>query len=340
MTFIKPWFADADYLTKLSSCHPELELSGTRFKLPSYFFNTSLHEFLLPNFTAKLVITAESWFPKILKPKGLFLGLPFEPYDQTRFLSDNLPHISDVDNQKAIDFVMLPNVDKSFMNFNSEWQPKGYIPILSFPDMIIPLHYHSFSDYLWHLNGKTRETINRNIRRFNAAGLYLEPLTSSEVNFKILHEFYLSFYNKAKIKWICHSPEYFRILQNINLNIHLTVAKNNQNKIVGFIINIGENNIWHSSRIGIHPHYLRKNEIYSRLLYHCIEEAITNKATNLSLGPTAYKIKRRLGAQYKFLYNLILGVSPAWKILVQKAPFLLTKSLNHLHTPVILEKYF
>ena len=340
MTFHKPWFADTDYVTKLATTHPELELNCTRFDLPSYFFQTSLHEFLLPGFISQLVMNAEPWFPRLTKPNGLFLGLPFEPYEQTRFLSKNLPSISDVTSQKNLDFVMLTNVDASFTKFSTEWVPKGYMPLLSFPDMIIPLHYNSFSTYISHLNGKSRETIKRNIRKFNLAGLHLESHRNSEEIAQILHEFYYSFYSKAKVKWICHSQNYFQILSQINHNVHLTVAKNCQNEIVGFIINFGESNIWHSSRIGIHPQYNRKSGVYFRLLYHSIEEAIAHQATSLSLGPTTYKIKRQLGAQYNFLYNLILGVSPIWKTLIQKAPLLLTKPLGHLHSTTILEKYF
>ncbi|MFZ9888541.1 MAG: hypothetical protein ACO3JL_13670 [Myxococcota bacterium] len=96
----------------------------------------------------------------------------------------------------------------------------------------------------------------------------------------------------------------------------------------------------HAGRIGVVPDAYRRHGVYFRLLYAVLEEGFRVGSTHVSLEPTAYRTKRHLGARRKRTINLVLGVSPLWRMLLGTCGGLGRRLLRHLDHRRTLERVY
>ena len=88
------------------------------------------------------------------------------------------------------------------------------------------------------------------------------------------------------------------------------------------------------------PDLYHQDRVYFALLYNFIEDALDLHAEVLSLEPTAYRLKRHLGAQPKPVVNAVLGVSPFWKSALLFGKPLGLYLLRHLNRLKQLETHY
>jgi len=309
--------------------------------LASFIAPLDTQEPLVPGFWRSLVSVAKMTMPNVVAPRALFLGTPFERYDQSGLLSEVGPArelaraSSKAARQEDCAVVVITNVSASHPRFAS-LVDAGFVALPSFPDTVLQVPSH-FDALLARLPQGDRSSIRRNRRRFEKAGHRLERVRDGAAIASDLFACYRPFLERAKVKWQAHTEAYFAELPGLSEDVVLTCAKDRDDKISGFIVNFNDGSSVQSGRIGVHPRYDKKDAVYFRLLYHSVDHAIEQRAQTLSLEPTGYRMKRHLGLQRVPLSNLILGVSPLWKTVLKTAAGLGRVALSHLRDDDELE---
>lgn len=335
------------YLDYLAHTHPELRIERSRLGVPTFVAPLDTREPLLPGFWRSLLHSVRNLTPEHVVPLSLFLGTPFERYDQTHLLDA----IRDVDalaaraRQEAeaggLPLVVLTNVSPEHPRV-AAWERAGFVSLPSFPDTVVDLP-PSWDAHLSRLPPGDRSGIRRNIRRFEAAGHRLERLHRSREEQHALYEAYRPMYDRAKVRWQPHTPAYFGGLGELDERVHLTVARNDRGELIGFVVSfldapaevgaVGPRPAgggWQGGRVGVRADYHRRDAVYFRLLYHLVESAIALGGHRLSLEPTGYRMKRHLGARAVPLVNLVLGVSASWRMILSSLAPLGRRMLGHL----------
>lgn len=339
----------ASYRAFLAQTHPALEIDDGRLGgVPSFVARLDIREPLVPGAMRSALDVAQEIVPEIVKPRGLFLGTPFERYDQTHLLEElpSVPELSEQASRAArardLEVAVLTNVRPEALDL-AAWASHGWSVLPSFPDTVVDLCAPDFEAHLASLPSGDRSGIRRNIKRFRRAGHTLERIVDASRLGMSLFRCYQPFFEGATVRWQAHTVAYFDGLTRLGKHVRLTAARSSEGKVIGFIVAFEDPNGLQAGRIGVHPEYHRKDAVYFRLLYHVLEEALETWGGGpniLSLEPTGYRMKRHLGARKVPLVNLILGVSDAWSILLRSMGALGRHLLRHLEDRAALERWY
>lgn len=323
------------YLDLLRKSHPHLNIQLTHGVLPSFSARLDISEPILSPVLRSIIRFARVAGKGLSHPYTFFYGIPFEPYDQSILLDaikTTLYHPNS-------DLVVIPNVSPIHPTI-VDIQRQGFISLPSFPDMVLSLDVNSFESYLSTLSTQWRNSVRRNMRKFDRDGFFLDSILVDEMCIDDLYRSYEYFYHRAKVKWYKHTKSYFLHLHQAKSYSKIIVAKHASGKIGGFISLFFDKNGVHAGRIGVNPEFYKCHAIYFRLIYGAIESAIEGKYRWISLGPTSYQFKSSLGAKPLPLVNLIKGTSPMWRILTQYFSGLGSTSLKHLNDTATLKLYY
>lgn len=336
---------EAHYREFLAETHPELYISDTRLRVPSFVAPLDVREPMRPGIWRDALEVVKELAPSLVIPRALFLGTPFERYDQTHLLDEvAAPETLWEEAERAAretraEVVVLTNVSPRHERL-ADWLRAGFVALPSFPDTVIDLRAQSFEQHLAHLPGPDRSGIRRNVRHFEAAGHRLHRLDTSRREARSLFEAYWPFFRGATVRWQPHSSAYFAGLAELDPRVHLTVAKARAGETIGFIVSFEDELGLQAGRVGIHPDWHRRDAVYFRLLYHVLEAAIDRSGgarVQVSLEPTGYRMKRHLGASRRPLVNLVRGIGPIWRGLLSRGERLGRRLLMHLNDPRDLE---
>jgi len=342
---------DPRYYRFLGETHPQLEISATRLDVPSYLATLDVREPLLRGPVRAALDVGRVVSSAHVTPRALFLGTPFERYEQTHLFDaiHDPPALTRAARRAAerrgCEIVVITCVDPHHRRVR-DLERCGFVMLPSFPDTVVPLHGESFDDHLGTLPPGDRSGVRRNIRHFHDAGHTLETVRSSSALGEALYDAYRPMFQRAAVKWLPHTPDYFAGLGDLDDRVRLTVARDPEGAPIGLIINFedGEDDahrrVFQAGRIGVLPRYHRRDSVYFRLMYHVLEEAIARGGTHVSLEPTGYRMKRHLGAERKPLVNLVHGVSPTWRLLLGGAAGLGRFLLRHLDDDSKLERRY
>lgn len=346
-----PLLDSARYRRFLADAHPRLELTGERLPVPSYIAPLDVREPMLPGFLRELLALGKRLSPAHVTPRSLFLGSPFERYDQTHLLDDVEDASALAERARAaaeaerLELVVATCVSPNHPSLPS-WLEAGFVALPSFPDTVVTLVGESFDEHLGALPAEDRSGIRRNRRRFEDAGHRLERLSSSTSEADALFAAYLPFFERASVKWLPHTREYFAGIASLGDDVRLTVARTGEGELAGFVLSFvdqrepdGER-VLHAGRVGVTPGFHKQQGVYFRLLYHLFDDGFAAGCTRISLEPTAYRTKRHLGARRRRMVNLVLGVSPSWRLLLSSCSGIGQRLLRHLDHRRTLERVY
>lgn len=337
----------AHYIDFLARTHPTLDIEREAMAIPSFTGPLDVREPLLPGGAMRTLadLGARVTPDALLHPAALFLGTPFERYDQSALLdavedpAALLEKAAGHAKAKRCELVVVTNLDPHHPRL-AEWTKAGAKALPSFPDTLVDVRGDTFEEHLATLRGEDRSGIRRNVRKFERAGHTLERLAQSAHEANALYDCYRPYFDDATVQWFPHTKAYFAGLAELDSRVHLTVARHSNGDLIGFIINFVDGSGMQSGRIGVRPDHHRKDAIYFRLLYAAIEETIKTGGGMLSLEPTGYRMKRHLGARAKPLVNLCFGVSATWRMLLGGFSGVGAMALSHLDdTPTLEKKY-
>ncbi len=339
---------DARYFAYLQQTHPALDVSVDALAVPSFVARLDTREPLLPGMWRAAVSAAASVDRAHVTPRSLFLGTPFERYDQTTMLDAALDaaSLARAAPTRAADQrlppVVITHVAPSHPPVTALLRA-GFVALPSFPDTVIDLA-NSWDAHLQRLPQGDRSGIRRNIRRFEAAGHTLERLRDSRADGGALWEAYKPMFDRARVRWQPHTPAYFEGLASLDPQVRLTVARDAAGDVIGFVVSFVDPRhdglAMQAGRVGVRSDYHRRDAVYFRLLYHLVEESIALGAKLISMEPTGYRMKRHLGARAVKLVNLVKGVSPSWRLALGLGAALGRGLLGHLDDLQRLEREY
>ena len=329
------------YIDWLAQTHPHLNIKndslGVTYQAPLQFF-----EPLKPGILRKFMHFATLKCPQLFAPKALFLGVPFEPYEQLSPLQlEMIPELQKRAREEGCGVIVLTNVDASQLH-TAELETQGIKVVPSFPDMVLSLPGKNFKDFLNARKSKERNSILRNMRRFDESGFTVRRVCGEALR-SLSHQMlqgYHHMYVRAEVKWLRHTAAYFDSLSEYGEDVFVDVAFTPGKRLAGFVVSFNDGKRLHGGRIGLTPSQYQKNGVYFRLIYRLIERGYMHQKEEVVLEPTTFKFKRYLGAQYRPLVNLILGATPFWATVCSIGHRLGQRWLRHLNRPHELEKYY
>lgn len=354
-----PLLDDPRYHAFVAETHPALSLDVGRWPLPCFVSPLDVREPLLPGLLRAALHVGQRVAPAQLTPRSLFLGTPFERYDQTRLLDcvdDVAALVADAKSlarSQRLDLVVFTCLRPDHPRLPA-YLDAGFVALPSFPDTLIPLAPrcppegwqaraggdHAFEAYLATLPAADRSGIRRNVRRFERAGHRIERVHDSRALADDLMTAYRHMWERARVKWFAHTEAYFAGLAGLDPRVRLHVARAPGGDVIGFIVNFGDGDSDHAGRIGVRPDYHRRDGVYFRLLYHVLDESLRGGRRRLVLEPTGYRMKRHLGARRRRMINLVLGVSPTWRLLLSSLAGVGRRALSHLDNRRLLEEHY
>lgn len=331
---------DTRYIKFLAKAHPHLCIGTTDVGTPYYVSTISCLDMLSPGLLSR-TIRNNFFIPSLLiSPRTLVFGLPFEPYQQTSTL-EALPDVKTMHimaKSLRADVILMTNLDPGSTRFR-HFQEQGFFSIPSFPDMTLSIHGNSFEDFLHRLTQKHRYSIRQHMRRFSSKGHKVEKVAT--VSFELArdcYDAYVGFYDRAKVPWFKYEFDYFHGFLRHVPHGFVKVARTFHGQFIGMVLGMREGRYMHITRLGVHPDYVRKDSVLFRLFYAAIEESIATSCEMISLGPTSYRIKRRMGACMKRVKNLISPVSSSWQLLMACNPSFFL--LRHLTDDTVMEEFY
>lgn len=198
-----------------------------------------------------------------------------------------------------IDAFLLKDFENESLFITNELRDFNYHPFSVEPNMVMQIanEWNNFDDYLASLKTKFRVKAKKAFKL--SSNLIIEDVTSENIKSKLpemsslyqkvtdkadfnLSNFNLSTYKDLKIAF---GENY--ILKTFSLN----------NKIVGFLSGIINQNTLDAHFVGIDYSLNRKYGIYQRMLYNYVETAIEKKLDTINFGRTASEIKSSVGAK-------------------------------------------
>ncbi len=283
----------------LGSLYPSI----LKYNIPYYYLCLNFNEIL--NIKKNNIYF---YINNILNKKITCLGTPFEPYDKSFSLKENqIKNFIFFSNKK--NFLFLPNSNINiFHNIKNK-----YFTYKSFSDMELRINYLSFNHYLDNIKQKTKSSAKKNIKTFKKLK-YKIFLLSKKNYIKEIYQSYSCIRKKSNIQWILHKKNYFGQTLYIK-NCKIIIALNIFNDFLGFILFFRIKNTIHVGNIGIKKKHQKKGSIYFRLFYSIIEYAILKKINYIRLEPTEYQFKKKLGAKFEKLKNIIILKNSSRKIL-------------------------
>ena len=146
------------YFEYLQKTHPELRMT-VEDGVPYYVAPLKFHEPLRSGWLKTALRALAIYWPRLGAPKALFVGSPFEPYEQTT-LGAKTAVLKPLTLQKlarrhGCGLVVLTNQSPQ-AEATAAHLKQGFRALPSFPDVELFLPGASFADYLAHQKSKTR----------------------------------------------------------------------------------------------------------------------------------------------------------------------------------------
>ena len=198
----------------------------------------------------------------------------------------------------AIDIFLMKDFLEESLPMSNELISKGYYAFNVEPNMKLQLdsNWNSFDDYLQALKTKFRVKAKKalkisaelEIRKIDADNFdtYLKPMT----------ELYLTVASNASFNLGEFNLKTYKGLKQRLGNDYILQSYWYQNKMVGFLSGVINQNQLDAHFVGIDYKLNRSLGIYQRMLYDYIDTAIKNKLNIVNFGRTASEIKSSVGA--------------------------------------------
>lgn len=338
-------FDDERTIAFFADTHPELRLSARRVStrgapLPTFVGVLDTRAPLAPGPWRSLRDAAHLLSPRTVAPRALFVGLPFEPYEQTH-LVERAPFspqwtsaLVDAAAREGCAVVVWPNVRRGHAAHRSLVQA-GFIDLPSFPDCVLDTDdVTSFEDVIARRSRTRRKAMRRHARRFARAGHVLSRETDAHDLSRALFACYAPLFERANVRWFPHHEAYLGGIASLGPDVMLSIARDGEGGVSGFVLGFvdesGGTRTFHAARIGVHPRFHHRDDVYFRLVYRAVEDAIEARCARVSLEPTAYRVKLSLGARLVPLVNMLLPVSSTWRLLARGAHTVGARALAHL----------
>jgi len=198
------------------------------------------------------------------------------------------------------DFILIKDVTPDEADDITVLSHLSYRPLETEPNMMLdlPSDWKTYEHYLNSLASKYRSSVRQQILKpIEAAGCSIERINDLGQHADRLHELYMQVHEKASVRPFTLPCGYFAALEATAGDRLLCTVIRHDDRIVGFIITLRDNDIGYGYHIGFDREAGGTLPLYLRLLHASIADAVQLGCKQLSFGRTALEPKARLGAQ-------------------------------------------
>ncbi len=199
---------------------------------------------------------------------------------------------------KDVSIYLIKDFIKESLGITNELHDLNYYSFNVEPNMVLPLdiNWNNFQDYLDAMKTKFRVKAKRAIK---LSGDIIIKETSTE-NIKELlpkiTELYKKVSDKADFSLGDFNLETYMTLKNKLGDDYILQTYWHNNKVVGFMSGLVNNDSLDAHFVGIDYELNRELAIYQRMLYDYVEIAIDKNLKTINFGRTASEIKSSIGA--------------------------------------------
>jgi predicted N-acyltransferase len=238
--------------------------------------------------------------------------------------------------KRQIDAFLLKDYAKESLSITNELKKFNYHTFSVEPNMKLQLqeNWQTFDDYLAAMKTKFRVKARKAFKQ--SAAIRIEEVTLKNIEEKLpkMTALYEKVASNAGFNLVDFNLETYIDLKERMGDNYILKTYWLDNKIVGFISGIINNNSLDAHFVGIDYQLNRAHAIYQRILYNYVEIAIDKKLKTINFGRTASEIKSSVGAvpqdltmylrhkktiKNKILKLFLQGVQPT--LFKQKFPF-------------------
>ena len=297
-------------------------------------------------------------FPKLKPIKLLVCGNVFVSGEHGIFIKENqnkqkiikdlanaISHLTNSNKSltKDISIFLIKDFIKESLEITDELHDLNYYSFNVEPNMVLKIDddWNTFQDYLDAMKTKFRVKAKRALKLSDDLIIKESSIENIKSLLPEITKLYKKVSDKADFNLGDFNLDTYLSLKNKLGDKYILKTYWHQNKIVGFMSGVINNNSLDAHFVGIDYELNRELAIYQRMLYDYVKIAIENKLTILNFGRTASEIKSSIGAipqdltcyirhkksiTNKFLKPFLNYIEP--KPFVQKKPFK-SKSLTN-----------
>jgi hypothetical protein len=191
------------------------------------------------------------------------------------------------------DFFDIARVDQPLVH-------GGYLNLPMDPEMVFYVRdeWQSFSDYLNSLSSKYRLKANNCIKKISEAEVRILSHRDIEASMDALYELYLQVQQRASVRLVRVSKEYFINLLKYMPDLFYMKGFFLGGKLIAFTSGFHIQGGHHEAHfIGIDYSFNKSHQLYQNILYSFISDAIVMKSKYLYFGRTAIEMKTTVGAK-------------------------------------------
>lgn len=200
--------------------------------------------------------------------------------------------------KKWVDIILLKDFITASLPITNNLKTYNFTPIQVDPNMVLTLNpdWHNFEDYLAVFKSKFRVKAKKAYKTSSA--LVIKDLNSEAINIykKELTALYDNVKDKATFTPESLNLSTYAALKKVFEDDFIFRAYFLEDKLVGFMSGIINNDILDAHYVGINYDLNKQHSIYSRMLYDYVTIGIGRKVSEINFGRTAGEIKSTLGA--------------------------------------------
>ena len=230
---------------------------------------------------------------------GIFINHNQDKKTIIKELAKAILHLTNSDKTLKIDAFLLKDFVNESLFITDELTDYSYHPFSVEPNMILRLdeNWHNFDDYLQALKTKFRVKAKKALQLSKSLRIENITLENIEIQLPEMTKLYQKVATNASFNLADFNLKTYKDLKAQLGDNYLLKTYWLDNKIVGFMSGIINNNSLDAHFVGIDYQLNRPYAIYQRMLYDYIEIAIQQKVNVINFGRTASEIKSSVGAK-------------------------------------------
>ncbi len=205
----------------------------------------------------------------------------------------------------ALSGVLVKDVAPAHAGQRQVWRRERYWEFCIQPNMVMPLPYRTFEEYLEAMTTKYRTRAKRAFKK--AAVLERRRLALHELRQQLpeLHRLYLSVARRSDFHIVDLHEDYLPALQRaLSERFHL-VGWYRQKQLVGFHTAVENGSELEAHFLGYEESANAEHQLYLNMLYELVRLGIERSCQRVVFGRTALEIKSSVGAVPHTLYNYL-----------------------------------
>ena len=229
---------------------------------------------------------------------GIFIKNYQDKKKVIKELAKAILHFVNADKKLKIDAFLLKDFVNESLFITNELKDYNYNPFLVEPNMLLNLNkkWQSFDDYLAAMKTKFRVKARKAFKQSADIKILEVNLDNIEEQLPKMSALYKKVADKADFNLGNFNLDTYKDLKEKLGEKYILKTYWLEDKIVGFISGIINNESLDAHFVGIDYKLNREYAIYQRMLYDYIEIAIQKKLSTINFGRTASEIKSSVGA--------------------------------------------